>query len=103
MTDDDKKEKTEDSSLTLSLPSLTIVPLDGFITSIPMKDGKPDFRANHGCCRDFPCLIIFAACIIAEIVLFGIGFTQGNPWNMVDPTNSLFAPPSIIILIRILK
>ncbi|KAA6369684.1 MAG: hypothetical protein EZS28_034790 [Streblomastix strix] len=51
------------------------------------EDGKPDFRQNHGCCRDLYCLIIFIAAIIAMIVIFAIGFTKGDPRKLIYPLN----------------
>lgn len=56
-------------------------------------DGKPDFRENHGCCRDFYCLIVFVACIIAVIVIFACGFKDGHPYDLIDPT---YPPPPAI-------
>ncbi|KAH7825779.1 putative Choline Transporter-like (CTL) Family Protein [Monocercomonoides exilis] len=55
------------------------------IQEIPMKDGKVDFRQNHGCCRDFYCLIVFGICIIAMFVIFGLGFIHGEPYKLAYP------------------
>ncbi|KAH7825053.1 putative Choline Transporter-like (CTL) Family Protein [Monocercomonoides exilis] len=59
------------------------------VKSLPESNGKPDFRDNHGCCRDFYCLIVFAACVIAVIVIFAVGFSQGTPYKLYCPLNSL--------------
>ena len=79
------------------------VALDEKITSLPTgADGKPDFRNNHGCCRDCPCLVLFLGCVIAAIVLFAYGFMYGHPSDLINPINSKFVT-FIIIITQILN
>jgi hypothetical protein len=60
------------------------------IDNLPLKDGVIDFRQNHGCCRDFYCLIVFALVIVAMIVIFAFGFTYGDPRKLYYPVDTEF-------------
>jgi hypothetical protein len=64
---------------------------EGSIDDLPIVNGVIDFRkVSRGCCRDFYCLIVMILAIIGLIVIFGVGFTKGNPAKFYHPLNNEF-------------